>query len=203
MPSFRCTHKHTHSHTHTHTHTRTHTPGCKRFFQNRKCRLTHERRGDQCSGGLTRFRRSLTSTMRNTERRLLINQSIVEAHTDGLIMIRPQKKRLVLLAGQVTPSMSGSGEYKSFVTGILCVICKPVRGYLMKKAVVNEPLNDEQIKFLAWAWQIGEENRKTKLSSRMAVRLMKQHGLLAGQLLYVDLIMCAPLTSLRCISPHC
>ena len=129
--------------------------------------------------------------MRNTERRLLINQAIAEAHTDGLVMIRPQKKRLVLLAGQATPLMSGSGEYKSFVTGILCVICKPARGYLIKKAVVNESLNDAQLKFLAWAWQIGEENRKKKLSSRMAARLMKQHGLLAGQLLYVVLTMCA------------
>lgn len=156
-------------------------PGCKRFFQYAKWRLTHERRGDQCSGGLTCFRLSMTSTNRDTDRCILINQTIAEAHTNGRLRVRTQKKREVDLGLEVSIVLV-TGEYQSFVTGDTCVVPTPIRGCMRKVWVTNPPIDDTQMVFLLWAWNVGESNRKKKLSSRQAARLMQVHGTVEGQL---------------------
>jgi hypothetical protein len=159
-------------------------PGCTRFFQYNKCRLTHERRGDQCSGGLTCFRFSKTSTNRDTDRCILINQAIADAHTDGRLRRRTQKKRQVLLGEEVSIIVV-TGEYESMVTGVTYLVSPPVRGCMRKSRVINVPIDDVQRRFLMWAWNVGEVNRKKKLSSRNAAKLMQQHGTVDGQLQYV------------------
>ena len=145
-------HSLTHSPSLTHSHVRARTsPGCTRFFQKRKWRLTHERRGDKCSGGLSRFRLSRTATTRDTNRGLLINQAIAEAHTDGLVRARPQKKRRALMTGEIIVTPHVTGEYQSYVTGNTYTVSTPERGCLMKHTITSDPLDDDQIKFLAWA----------------------------------------------------
>ena len=83
---------------------------------------------------------------------------------------------------QVSVSL-GTGEYRSFVTGGTYVVPAPIRGCMRKRRVTNPPLDDEQMTFLLWAWNVGEINRKKKLSSRQAARLMKVHGTVEGQLM--------------------
>ena len=156
--------------------------GCTRFFQYEKWRALHERRGDQCSGGLTCFRFSRTDTNRQTDRCILINQAIVEARTAGRLRSRTQKMREVDRGLQVSVSL-GTGEYRSFVTGGTYVVPAPIRGCMRKRRVTNPPLDDMQMTFLLWAWNVGEINRKKKLSSRQAARLMKVHGTVEGQLM--------------------
>ena len=74
-----------------------------------------------------------------------------------------------------------TGEYQSYVTDIAYTVPTPERGCLIKHTITDDPLDDDQIKFLTWAWKVGEENRKKKLSSRMAAVLMRMHGTVQGQ----------------------
>ena len=160
--------------------------GCTRFFQFARTRLTHERRGDQCSGGVTCFRISPTLTNRDTDKCLMINQAIAEAHTAGRLRLRVQRQRSVLLGEDTCQTPAVTGEYTSCVTGGIYVVSPAVRGSLRKVSIAHPPIDDVQMKFLMWAWNVGEVNRKKKLSSRQTAKLMKLHGTAEGQRLYVQ-----------------
>ena len=95
--------------------------------------------------------------------------------------MRSQNKLLVLLGWEHVLPSTTNGEYKSCVTGVSYVVSVLVRECMLQTRITQDPLDDKQITFFMWAWTIGETDRKKKLSSRQAERLMILHGTVEGQ----------------------
>ena len=83
------------------------------------------------------FRLTTTPTNRDTDKLLLINQTITEVHSTGRLFVRSQKKRSVLLGGEHVLSSTTNGEYKSCVTGVSYVVSGPVRGCMLQLSLIH------------------------------------------------------------------
>ena len=77
----------------------------------------------------------------------------------------------------------GSNTIVSVTSGDIVGVPLPKRGWLRKQTVHNDPSTPDQIKFVEWAWEMGEKIKK-KFSARRTASLMVLHGTRQGQKLF-------------------